>query len=674
MQVNAERIRAMNLRVSRSGTLVIVSALIVVLCPSAPAQPESSEPIRRVIEFGGVEREYYVRLPANFVEGKTYWPLVVVHGGGGNGRSYFLASGIRSVADEIGLEAIVISPSFSNTDFPASRFPVLGEGAFLKSVLEDLRGQYALQPKILLTGYSRGGQFTHRFAFANPALVKAVAPFSAGTWTTPAGRLLVDSFGEVKDPKSFLSSPEKAELVPERLRDLFAPRVAEIAGMKPNPGAKSIPFLVMCGSLDTRFEIAQEFARSAAGTGFNIETEWPRTPHGSRTKEEFMAEFEKYSDRAAAFFLEVTDGAKSHSQKNPPYPISEYITDMHFDWSSHKRGAIGSDNFQLTWADDDHQYGAWGDGGGFSGERVAIGVARISGRANAWRGSDVWYGDKDNALGVDFSGKSWGIISSMRTLYMWLVPDIPLGQSKRDHYAYVELARSTDHGEIWEKADWRFLREDGLSIPTFLNFGRDNANARDRYIYSYFIDPLDHRQPEDSLVVHKPGKIYLARVRKAEIWKGPEAYEWYAGLAGKGKRAKWASLSEKQPVFEDPNGVGWCMSTTYIRGLDRYMLCTEHDKSSGGLMGIFEATTPWGPWRTVKYWMENDYFGKERPGDNLPWKRNVFYIAFSPKWQSSDGKDFTLTFTGSGRGANNDSFNTLNGSFEIAETTSKKKR
>ncbi len=51
----------------------------------------------------------------------------------------------------------------------------------------------------------------------------------------------------------------------------------------------------------------------------------------------------------------------------PPYPPSDHIADIQLDWLTHQRHAQGSDNFQLTWADDNHLYGAWGDGGGFGG-------------------------------------------------------------------------------------------------------------------------------------------------------------------------------------------------------------------------------------------------------------------------------------------------------------------
>ena len=132
-----------------------------------------------------------------------------------------------------------------------------------------------------------------------------MASFASGTWTTPDGRLLIESFGEVPRPDTFLIDPENRSLVVERLSGIFSPRVAGVAGLAPKPGAKNIPFLVMCGSLDPRYEIARQFVQALEKAGYRVESEWPRTPHGSRTDAEFQAEFKKYSRRTVEFFLGV---------------------------------------------------------------------------------------------------------------------------------------------------------------------------------------------------------------------------------------------------------------------------------------------------------------------------------------------------------------------------------
>lgn len=377
---------------------------------------------------------------------------------------------------------------------------------------------------------------------------------------------------------------------------------------------------------------------------------------------QFLGHIWFISLNSAVLYSDADTGAQ-----NPiPYPRSNIITSIEFDWSTHKRGAQGSDNFQLTWSDDDHQYGAWGDGNGFRNElRSSLGVSRIEGEGRDWRGEDVWRGPKDDKTQFnEFAGKSWGMISIQGILYMWMVPDVPKGKNARDHFAYVELLRSINKGQDWEKAGWRFENNERLSIPTFLNFGKDNDGARDEYVYSYFIDPLGQSQPEDGLTYHKPGLIYLSRVHQNDLWTGGKfAFQWYAGNPGGGDVATWRTIREKQPVFMDAGGVGWCMAVSYNKGLKRYILTTEHAETEKGVMGIFEAENPWGPWNTIKYWSRENYFGKSRPGGTLPWANNVFFFSFPPKWRSADGKSFTINFTGGGRGATNDSFNTLSGRF-----------
>lgn len=265
------------------------------------------EPLRSTFVFHGEKREYFVRLPIGFDPTQTHWPLITVHGGGGNGKNHFLAKAIRQKADLSGLDAIVVSPSFSNTDFQASRFPALGEGRFLIRVIEQLNREYQLHSKILLTGYSRGGQFSHRFAFAHPDKVRAVAPFAAGTWTTPGGALLIESLESVKDPAAYLSNPANAAAAPERLEGIFTTRVAKVAGLRPVPDAQQVPFLVMCGTLDPRIDISREFALSLIKAGFEVEAGWPGTPHGSRDLLEYKDEFKKYSQRAIEFFLRTVN-------------------------------------------------------------------------------------------------------------------------------------------------------------------------------------------------------------------------------------------------------------------------------------------------------------------------------------------------------------------------------
>src|SRR5262245_46257696 len=72
------------------------------------------------------------------------------------------------------------------------------------------------------------------------------------------------------------------------------------------------------------------------------------------------------------------------------------IDEIRFDWSSYRQDAHGSDIWPLTWCEDDHQYTAWGDGGGFGGTntegRTSLGFARVSGPYHAFVGTNLWGG------------------------------------------------------------------------------------------------------------------------------------------------------------------------------------------------------------------------------------------------------------------------------------------
>lgn len=273
-------------------------------CLSAlSASSAETEPKRHSFRHQGVEREYFVRLPKNYDASRTYWALVAFHGGGGNGRNHWLVRDMHGAAKAIGLPVIVISPTGSRTDPNEQRFPSLGDGPYLRRALADVKKRHRLHPKILLTGYSRGAQFAHRFALQNPDLVHACAPLAAGSWTSPDGGFQMYSTPEkVMDAEAFLGDPRNSEGMPGPQKELFVPAVAHAAGRSAAKGAGTIRFLVMCGTEDERLPSSKAFARSLAANGFNVETAWPTTPHGGRGSEKHKSEFQKYARTSMSFF------------------------------------------------------------------------------------------------------------------------------------------------------------------------------------------------------------------------------------------------------------------------------------------------------------------------------------------------------------------------------------
>ena len=121
-------------------------------------------------------------------------------------------------------------------------------------------------------------------------------------------------------------------------------------------------------------------------------------------------------------------------------------------------------------------------------------------------------------------------------------------------------------------------------MPTFVQFGQDYAGARDQYVYLYAIRLKD----SSDLKVQKPGEIDLFRVDKDHLMQ-QGAYEFFAGLDGQGNATWTSNLSARSPVFQDAAGVGWNVSVSYNEGIGRYLLCTEHQASFQGSLGIFDA-------------------------------------------------------------------------------------
>ncbi|MBU1089874.1 DUF4185 domain-containing protein, partial [Patescibacteria group bacterium] len=303
--------------------------------------------------------------------------------------------------------------------------------------------------------------------------------------------------------------------------------------------------------------------------------------------------------------------------------------------------ASGSDNWPITWADDDNQYTAWGDGWGFreSGDKKSLGVSKVSGSsASSFTGTDLKTWDEGGADGG--IGKSYGILSVAGTLYMW----IGYGGDGSGPRAWQnsKVYSSTNHGSSWSGAGWSFT-DDDMANPTFLQFGKDYADAIDNYVYIYApdiagfdLDIGDGYGDYPSLTQQGSGKIILMRVPKDKIMT-ESSYEFFAGLDASDNPSWVSNLSSRSPVITSSNGVGWTMSAIYYPDIDRYILMTEHTASHAGNLAVYDAPEPWGPWTVVE---ENTDWGNSSLGNST-----AFFWNISPKWINS--KDFTLVFTGS---------------------------
>ena len=319
--------------------------------------------------------------------------------------------------------------------------------------------------------------------------------------------------------------------------------------------------------------------------------------------------------------LAITDAPQAAKMDSLPYPPSSVITGI--TWAPEEtiiRMAKGSDNWPLTWADDDHLYTAYGDGHGFVpqvAKKLSMGFARVSGGPDDFSGANIRSPSGED-LGDGARGKkASGMLMADGVLYMWV-----------RNAGNSQLAWSTDHARTWTWADWRFTTS--LGYPTFLNFGKNYAGARDDYVYVYSHDSDSAYDTADRMV--------LTRVPKSRI-KDRGAYQFLQQLDHDGEPMWTEDIKRRGSVFSH---VGHCYRSgiTYDAPLKRYLWCQIHPQSKDkrgprfqGGFGIYEAPEPWGPWTTV-------YFTKAwdvGPGETS---------SFPAKWISADGKTLHLVFSG----------------------------
>ena len=356
-------------------------------------------------------------------------------------------------------------------------------------------------------------------------------------------------------------------------------------------------------------------------------------------------------------FFCILNISNSSVAQSPPYSPSPVIFGINWDFSTRRDLAPGSDNWVITWSDDDHQYTSWGDGGGFgsiSGDgRVSLGFGRVEGTKDNYTGTNVW-GGKDSENPAQFTGKSYGILSVDGILYMWRCG----GDSDGSAFSLQDLYQSKNYAATWESAGVLFTQDSfpntkGFFCPTFMQSGKDYQGAKDSYVYIY--------APENQnnfWNVQTPGQITLIRVLKGSITKQSQ-YEFFFGLDQNGNPTWTKNIVDRKPVFEDASNGVMRTSVIYNPGLNRYLLITQQVdrfKTENGHIGIYDAPNPWGPWTTVLF--ANAWNIGLQDG------HKTVYWNFSAKWFSSDGKDFVLVFTGAG----SDSWETVEGSFTVAAT------
>ncbi|MCL4205332.1 MAG: dienelactone hydrolase family protein [Pirellulaceae bacterium] len=152
------------------------------------------------IHAGGRARRVLVHLPPGF-DGQRAMPVVIMlHGGGGTGRSAAIETGWCDHADRAGFLAVFPNALSRNPDEPSS-FPgnpqLWNDGSrrfhssretpddigFLAALLDELQTQFAIDPeRVFVTGFSNGASMAFRAGAELAERIAAVAPVAGTCW------------------------------------------------------------------------------------------------------------------------------------------------------------------------------------------------------------------------------------------------------------------------------------------------------------------------------------------------------------------------------------------------------------------------------------------------------------------------------------------------------------
>jgi hypothetical protein len=316
------------------------------------------------------------------------------------------------------------------------------------------------------------------------------------------------------------------------------------------------------------------------------------------------------------------EGPGEESILSMPSPVISHI-----EWAPADtvvRRAEGSDNWPITWADDDALYTVYGDGRGFEPfvpKKLSLGLAQITGSPPNFEASNLRAPSIEAIGDGQTARKASGLVVVDGVLYL-LVRNVTNSQ----------LAWSDDQGATWKFADWKFTESFGA--PAFINFGRNYAGARDEFVYVVSHNANSAYEVADGFV--------LARVPTNQL-RDQSAWEYFVGLAA--GRPQWSpDVADRKPILWNP-GKCYRTSVSYNAPLRRYLLVhpvpspTTRDvagkvdtRFAGGL-AIYDAPEPWGPWTTA-YFTDAWDIG---PGETC---------SVPTKWISADGKTLHLVFSG----------------------------
>ncbi|SRR5581483_1011305 len=295
---------------------------------------------------------------------------------------------------------------------------------------------------------------------------------------------------------------------------------------------------------------------------------------------------------------------------------------------------IKGDTFPMTWADDGEIYTSAGDPN-WGESKSGLDIEKFSGGPTDYKITKVH--PMNDYLGWGGDGpKPSGMICVDGILYFafqnMLRTRKPPFSLASQHGSDAQIVYSTNKGHFWvptlANIATPMFPGHKFGGPTFINFGQNNANARDDYIYAVSTDQWDNGS-----------NLRLGRVPKDGIMRR-EAWEWVCAFTVSGDAAWHYDLNEAIPILSLYRFVG-LPEMIYLASIQRYLLLTwrlheDFSPEDGTDLLVFEAPEPWGPFSLVHF--EEYWEGKEF---------NPYCPRVPLKWIEPDGVTGWLQFSGS---------------------------
>ncbi|MCC7449431.1 MAG: DUF4185 domain-containing protein [Anaerolineae bacterium] len=320
--------------------------------------------------------------------------------------------------------------------------------------------------------------------------------------------------------------------------------------------------------------------------------------------------------------------------------LSTFFARAAVDDKAAYRWLSDGDLWPSCWSDDDNLYTANGDGKGFNlfaWTASDIVINRLSGTLPHLGGHVTAAGDAVGQIWTRnkrYNRKPTGMVCVDGAIYV-AIQDLSLDFNDAPR---ASISKSTDHGVTWT---WDTVAPmfDNYRFTTimFLDYGKDNVNAIDDYVYAY---GLDHNwRSSVTRVVPDPVDLYLARVPRTSIMNRA-AWQFYTGTDSDGNPAWSDNIQAKVSILHDDRGYTGSRAhsfdnpdvlaqggVVYNKPLNRYIYSTWTEFT----FEFYEAPHPWGPW---KHFLTKDY-------GIYPWsptRYGGYGTTIPSKFISADGK------------------------------------